>query len=64
MIRTPDAVERKWAWLPKRMTSEKLLLIGFYYECTIVKHGADPRHRFWIKSYYTEREYFLKKLTN
>lgn len=63
IIKRPDVCERKWTWLPKQMSSRKLK-IGYYYECTYYRSQADPRHTYWIKKYYTEKEQFLKKLTN
>jgi hypothetical protein len=39
------------------------LVIGYYYEMIIFKHGADPRHLFWVQKKYSQKEYFLLKLS-
>lgn len=61
IIKRPNTVKRVFTWFPKRMSSGKLT-IGHYYEMTIYKYGADPRHAFWIQKKYSEKEYFLLKL--
>jgi len=61
IIKRPNTVKRVFTWFPKRMSSGKLT-IGHYYEMTIFKYGADPRHAFWIQKKYSEKEYFLLKL--
>ena len=38
------------------------LIIGYYYEMTIFKYGAEPRHALWIQKKYSQKEYFLLKL--
>ena len=61
IIRRPDTVNRVFTWWPKRMDSGDLV-IGYYYEKTIFKYGADPRHVLWIQKKYSQKEYFLLKL--
>jgi len=39
------------------------LVIGYYYEMTIFKHGADPRHGMFFRKKYSQKEYFLLKLS-
>jgi hypothetical protein len=39
------------------------LVIGYYYEKTIFKYGADPRHVLWIQKKYSQKEYFLLRLS-
>jgi len=62
ILKRPNTIKKTFTWLPKRMDSGKLV-IGYYYEMTIFKHGADPRHLFWVQKKYSQKEYFLLKLS-
>jgi len=62
IIKRPNTVKRTFTLIPKRMDSGKLVM-GYYYEMTIFKHGADPRHRMWFQKKYSQKEYFLLKLS-
>ena len=62
IIRRPNTIKRTFAWIPKRMDSGKLV-IGYYYELKMYKSGADPRHVFWVQKKYSQKEYFLLKLS-
>ena len=53
---------RKWTWLPKRMTSKKIVWVGYYYE--IFKTFSTGKTEYWLKTKYSEREYFFTKLKN
>ena len=61
ILRRPNTVKKVFTWWPKRMSSGNLV-IGYYYEMTIFKYGADPRHALWIQKKYSQKEYFLLKL--
>jgi len=61
IIKRPNTVKKTFTWLPKRMDSGKLV-IGYYYEMIIIKHGADPRQKVWFQKKYSQKEYFLLKL--
>jgi len=51
-----------WTWLPKRMSSGKLIFCTHYYYEEFLR-TADPRHN-WVHRYeYSKREYFIKKLS-
>ena len=53
-----------FTWFPKRMTSGTLVYFGTYYQVATWIRSADPRHM-WIDSdLYTEKELFVKKLSN
>lgn len=61
IVKRPNTIEKKFTWFPMRMSNGKLT-IGTYYEMTIFKYGADPRHAFWVQKKYSQKEYFLLKL--
>jgi len=62
IIKRPNTIKKTFTWLPRRMDSGKLV-IGYYYEMTIFKHGADPRHGMFFRKKYSQKEYFLLKLS-
>ena len=51
-----------WAWLPKRMSSGKVVFLSYYYFEEFLR-SADPRHFFIRREEYSKKEYFLKKLS-
>jgi len=54
---------RRFTFLPKRMTSGKLIWWNWYY-CYEELRNVDPRHM-WIREInYSEEEYFLHRLAN
>ncbi len=49
-----------WTWLPRRMSSGKLVFLSYYYFEEYLRN-ADPRHYFVKRIEYSKREYFIKK---
>ena len=52
-----------FTWLPKRMTSGSIVWFGWYWIEEYLA-SVDPRHMWINTTSYTEKEYFLKKLSN
>lgn len=57
----PTAV-KYFAWLPQKMTSGKTIWLSFYYKETTFTN-VEPKHRWARETYYSETEYFLKKMS-
>lgn len=52
---------RLFAFTPKKMESEKWIWLSFYYKVDRLK-SVDPRHNWIEEKYYSEKEWFIKKL--
>lgn len=54
-------ITKRFAVLPKQMESGSYIWFSWYYvEETLT--NVDPRHKWYRETYYTEREWFWKKL--
>lgn len=52
-----------YAWLPKRMDSGVIVWFDYYW-IEAYMASVEPRHM-WLRTLlYTEREYFIKKLSD
>jgi hypothetical protein len=58
----PEANEI-FAWIPKRVTSGKLVWLKHYWHVRVYTN-VEPKHKWVMDHYYTEWEYFLKKLSD
>lgn len=55
-------IDKQWTWFPKRMTSGKIVWCNYYYrEQSVI--NVEPRHMWLRETFYSEPEYFLKKLS-
>jgi hypothetical protein len=54
---------KKFAWLPKKMSSGKIVWLGWYWTERYLT-SVDPRHN-WIRvTLFSEWEYFVKKMSD
>ena len=58
----PDEKEI-FAWIPTRVTSGKLVWLKNYWHVRLYTN-VEPKHKWVMDHYYTEHEYFLKKLSS
>jgi len=56
-------ITRKYAWVPKKVDSGKVVWLSYYY---YIKRytNVEPKHKWIVEKTYTEWEYFISKLTN
>lgn len=62
LIELGTGARREWTWIPKRMASGSVVWFNYYY----VEEqylSVEPRHRWIIETLYTEKEWFLKRLS-
>lgn len=58
MIDRPSAIET-WTYLPKRMSSGKIVWWDSYYIVDKFTSSADPRHIYKYTETYTKEEWFI-----
>ena len=58
-----DDVSKIFAWMPKQVTSGKVVWFTHYYH-TKRFTSVELKHQWFMEHTYTEWEYFLKKMTD
>ena len=52
-----------FTWLPRKMSSGSIVWFGWYWVEEYLQ-SVDPRHLWISTTSYTEKEYFLKKMSD